>query len=126
MLLSCPVAASAHLLTHLHLNILPMGWSYLRSLCLNNTENKSKNLHRACEALKDKVGVRAARAAALTIADPIRDKKPDMELTSSSRVSKHCAVHKASIVDNTEILLYNALKHITKQEGITYILHSTN
>ena len=75
----------------------------------------SKNLHLACEALKDKVGVRAARAAALTIADPIRDKKPDMELTRASRVSKHCAVRKASTVDNTEITLYNALKHITKK-----------
>ena len=41
----------------------------------------------------NKVGVRAAGAAALTIAGPIRDKKPDMELTSASRVSKHCAVH---------------------------------
>ena len=71
-----------------------MGWSDIRSLCLNDTENKSKNLHRACEALKDKVGVRAAGAAALTIAGPIRDKKPDMELTSASRVSKHCAVRK--------------------------------
>ena len=65
--------------------------------------------------MKDKVGVRAAGAAALTIANPIRDKKPEMELTSASRVSKHCAVHKASIVDNTEITLYNALKHITKK-----------
>ena len=57
----------------------------------------------------------AARAAALTIADPIRDRKPDMELTRASRVSKHCAVRKASTVDNTEITLYNALKHITKK-----------
>ena len=97
-----------------------MGWSYPRSLCLNNTENKSKNLHRACEALKDKVGVSAARAAALTIANPIRDKKPDMELTRASRVSKHCAVHKASIVHSTEILLYSVFKHIAKKVLHTY------
>ena len=65
--------------------------------------------------MKDKVGVRAAGAAALTIANPIGDKKPEMELTSASRVSKHCAVHKASTVDNTEITLYSVSKHIAKK-----------